>query len=102
MPPMQPLTALTHLSRAHTAERIAALVQPLADFSRLSLNQATTQHWSLREAVEGCARAGIPAIGIWRDKLAQTGLRQAVRLVRDAGLRVSSVCRGGMFPAATA
>src|SRR5919206_3507254 len=77
-------------------------MQPLTDLSSLSLNQATTQHWSLREAVEGCARAGIPAIGIWRDKLAETGLAQAVQLVRDAGLRVSSVCRGGMFPAATA
>jgi sugar phosphate isomerase/epimerase len=27
---------------------------------------------------------------------------RAARLVRDAGLRVSSVCRGGMFPALTA
>ncbi len=77
-------------------------MEPFTDVSRLSLNQATTQRWSLREAVEGCARAGIPAISVWRDKLAETGLTQAVRLVRDAGLRVSSVCRGGMFPAATA
>lgn len=77
-------------------------MQPFTDLTRLSLNQATTQRWSLREAVEGCARAGIPAIGIWRDKLADLGLEQATRLVRDAGLRVSSVCRGGMFPAATA
>src|ERR671933_857172 len=102
MPTMQPLTDLSRLSRTDTAERIAMLVQPLADFSRLSLNQATTQRWSLREAVEGCARAGIPAIGIWRDKLAELGLAQAARLVRDAGLHVSSVCRGGMFPAPTA
>jgi sugar phosphate isomerase/epimerase len=70
--------------------------------SRLSLNQITTQRWSLREAVEGCARAGIPAIGVWRDKLAEVGQDQAVRLVRDAGLQVSSVLRGGMFPAASA
>jgi sugar phosphate isomerase/epimerase len=76
-------------------------MQPLADLSRLSLNQATTQRWSLREAVEGCARTGIPAIGVWRDKLAEIGLPQAARLMHDAGLRVSSVCRGGMFPAAT-
>jgi sugar phosphate isomerase/epimerase len=74
----------------------------MTDLTRLSLNQATTQRWSLREAVEGCARAGIPAIGIWRDKLVELGLAHAFRLVRDAGLRVSSVCRGGMFPAATA
>jgi len=77
------------------------MIQPFTNLSRLSLNQATTQRWSLREAIEGCVRAGIPAIGIWRDKLAEAGLDAASRMVRDAGLRVSSVCRGGMFPAAT-
>jgi sugar phosphate isomerase/epimerase len=78
------------------------MAQPLTDLSRLSLNQITTQRWSLREAVQGCVRAGIPAIGVWRDKLAEIGVDQAVRLLRDAGLRVSSVLRGGMFPAASA
>jgi sugar phosphate isomerase/epimerase len=72
------------------------------DHSRLSLNQKTTNNWSVRQAVEGCARAGIPFIGLWRDKVADTGLARSARLVRDAGLRVSSLCRGGMFPAATA
>ena len=77
-------------------------MQPLTDLARLSLNQATTQRWSLREAVEGCARAGIPWISVWRDKLAELGPEQAARLIRHAGLRVSSLCRGGFFPAATA
>jgi len=71
------------------------------DLSRLSLNQATTKHWSLREAVDGCVRAGIPAIGVWRDRLAETGVAAAARLLRDAGLHCSSLCRGGWFPAAT-
>ena len=61
----------------------------------------TTERWSVRQAVEGCARAGIPMIGLWRNKVAETGLRESARIVRDAGLRVSSLCRGGMFPAAT-
>jgi sugar phosphate isomerase/epimerase len=69
--------------------------------SRLSLNQITVERASLKEAVEGCARHGVPYIAVWRHKLAETGLDTAVRLVRDAGLRVSSLCRGGMFPAAT-
>ncbi|MFN8499624.1 MAG: sugar phosphate isomerase/epimerase family protein [Anaerolineae bacterium] len=77
-------------------------MEPLRDLSRLSLNQYTTQHWSLREAVEGCARAGIGWIGVWRDKVAEVGPTPAARMVRDAGLRVSSLCRGGFFPAATA
>src|SRR5439155_13771126 len=62
---------------------------------RLSLNQITTERASLAEAVEACARHGVPYIAVWRHKLAETGLDRAVRLVRDAGLRVSSVCRGG-------
>lgn len=64
---------------------------------RLSLNQITTRAWSLREAIDGCTRAGITAIGLWRDKVAEIGLDAAAALVRDAGLRVSSLCRGGFF-----
>ena len=72
------------------------------DFSRLSLNQITTNRWSLAEALEGCLRAELPAIGIWRHKIAEVGLPESRRLVRQSGLHVSSVCRGGMFPATTA
>lgn len=76
-------------------------MRPFTDLSRLSLNQATTQNWSLKQAAEGCARAGIPWIGLWRHKLAETGTTAGARIVRDAGLKVSSLCRGGFFPAAT-
>ncbi len=70
--------------------------------SRLSLNQATTQRWSVAEAVDGCARAGLEWLGLWRDKVAEQGLAESARLVREAGLKVSSLCRGGMFPADSA
>jgi sugar phosphate isomerase/epimerase len=72
-----------------------------SDLSRLSLNQATTKQWSVREAAEGCARAGISWIGLWRDKVAETGLEESARIVQGMGLKVSSLCRGGMFPAST-
>ncbi|MCZ8511957.1 sugar phosphate isomerase/epimerase [Paenibacillus filicis] len=75
--------------------------KPLTSIDRLSLNQITTDRWSLREAVEGSVRADIPWIALWRHKVAETGLAESRRLVRDAGLRVSSLCRGGMFPAAS-
>jgi sugar phosphate isomerase/epimerase len=68
--------------------------------SRLSLNQITTKRWSVREAVEGCARAGLPSIGLWREPVAEQGLKQSAKLVTDAGLRVSSLCRGGFLTAA--
>jgi sugar phosphate isomerase/epimerase len=75
---------------------------PLADAMRLSFNQATAERSSLRQVVDACAREEIPFISIWRHKLAELGADAAARLVRDAGLGVSSVCRGGMFPALTA
>jgi len=77
----------------------AVLAPPLRDLSRISLNQITTNRWTLAEAVDGCARNGIGWIGLWRDKVADCGLDKSARLVRDAGLRVSSLCRGGFFPA---
>ncbi|MGY4908392.1 sugar phosphate isomerase/epimerase family protein [Micromonospora aurantiaca (nom. illeg.)] len=68
--------------------------------ARLSLNQRTTQRWSVAQAVDGCVRAGIPAIGLWREPVAEIGVPAAVRLAADAGLRVSSLCRGGFLTAA--
>ncbi|TYB39837.1 sugar phosphate isomerase/epimerase [Micromonospora sp. AP08] len=67
--------------------------------AKLSLNQRTTESWSVREAVDGCIRAGIPAIGLWREPVAEIGVAAAAKLVADAGLRVSSLCRGGFLTA---
>lgn len=64
---------------------------------RLSLNQKTVDGWSLREAIDGCVAAGIPSIGVWREPVAEVGVTTAAGWLRDAGLRVSSVCRGGFF-----
>jgi sugar phosphate isomerase/epimerase len=68
--------------------------------ARLSLNQRTTAEWSLREAIDGCVAAGLPSIGVWREPVAEVGLRTAAAWLREAGLRVSSVCRGGFFTSA--
>ncbi|MEU9830776.1 sugar phosphate isomerase/epimerase [Streptosporangium sp. NPDC048047] len=65
--------------------------------SRLSLNQWTTRRWSVAEAVDGCVRHGVGAIGLWRQDVAAQGLDETVKLVADAGLRVSSLCRGGFL-----
>ena len=68
--------------------------------ARLSLNQKTVDGWSLREAIDGCVAAGLPAIGTWREPVAEVGVTTAARWISDAGLRVSSVCRGGFFTGA--
>jgi sugar phosphate isomerase/epimerase len=52
--------------------------------------------------VDGCLKQGITAIAPWRDQVASVGLKEAVRIVKANGLRVTGLCRGGMFPAETA
>jgi sugar phosphate isomerase/epimerase len=68
-----------------------------AEISRLSFNQITADHLALAEVADACAGAGIGWLGAWRHKL-EPG---AAEVIRSAGLRVSSLCRGGFFPAAT-
>ena len=68
---------------------------------RLSFNQITSDRHTLQDTVEACARAGIQWIGAWRHKV-EDDPEKAAKLIRDAGLKVSSLCRGGFFPAATA
>jgi sugar phosphate isomerase/epimerase len=67
--------------------------------ARLSLNQKTTNGWSLPEAIDGCVRAGLASIGVWREPLAAIGVDKARALLDEAGLRVSSLCRGGFLTA---
>jgi len=67
--------------------------------ARFSFNQATAKFWPLPDVVAGCAAAGVSAVGLWREPVAEYGLARSVALVRDAGLTVSSLCRGGFFGA---
>ena len=72
--------------------------EPNADL--LSLNTATVRtQWNLPSIIAGCARHGIRGISPWRDQVAAAGLKDSAARIRDAGLAVSGLCRGGMFPA---
>lgn len=69
--------------------------------SRLSINQ-----WSMRttpcdQFITAVADAGLESLGLWRQNVAEIGIGKAANLVRSAGLRVSSLCRGGFLTAAT-
>jgi sugar phosphate isomerase/epimerase len=70
------------------------------DRALLAVNSATVKAWSLPQLADGCARAGISAIAPWRDIVQAVGVANAGRLIRDAGLAVTCLCRAGMFAAA--
>lgn len=69
----------------------------MAVYPRLSINQATIKHADLATALRVTAEAGVGAIGLWREPVAEVGLAQAARMLGDSGLRFSSHCRGGFF-----
>jgi sugar phosphate isomerase/epimerase len=70
------------------------------DRSLLSINSMTVKPWSLEQLLAGCARAGISAISPWRDIVQACGVERAGKLIRDHGMTVTGLCRGGMFPGA--
>ncbi len=65
-----------------------------------SFNQATAKYWPIPELLAGCAAAGVPAVGLWREEVAGYGLARTAREVRATGLTVSTLCRGGFFASA--
>ncbi|MCX4731987.1 sugar phosphate isomerase/epimerase [Streptomyces sp. NBC_01363] len=66
---------------------------------RLSINQETIKQWSLPELAEGCVKAGIDKVGLWRAPVQSYGIERTARLLADSGLSVTSLCRGGFFTA---
>ncbi len=64
---------------------------------RLAMNEMTTYRWSFEEDVQNYAAAGIQGIGVWRQKLSDYGEDKGVELIRESGLKVSSLHWAGGF-----
>ncbi|MFB7112441.1 sugar phosphate isomerase/epimerase family protein [Streptomyces sp. NPDC056291] len=66
---------------------------------RFSINQMTVKQLSLPELVDTCLELGVPGVGLWREPVRAYGVEAAAKLVRDAGLTVTTLCRGGFLTA---
>ncbi|MFE5083030.1 sugar phosphate isomerase/epimerase family protein [Streptomyces mirabilis] len=71
----------------------------MTGLARFSINQMTVKQLSMPELVESCLELGIPGVGLWREPVQSYGLDATAKLVRDAGLAVTTLCRGGFFTA---
>ncbi|MFC8367120.1 sugar phosphate isomerase/epimerase family protein [Streptomyces sp. NPDC057239] len=70
-----------------------------ADLARFSINQMTVKQLSLPDLVDACRDLGVPGVGLWREPVQAYGVEAAAKLVRDAGLAVTTLCRGGFLTA---
>jgi sugar phosphate isomerase/epimerase len=76
--------------------------RPLTDFSRLCVHTITTKPWSIEEATDAYAAAGVRGVTVWRQWLEGRDIGKVGRSLRAAGIEIVSLCRGGFFPAADA
>lgn len=72
--------------------------KPLADLSQLCIHTITTKPWSIEEAAKNYSAEGVKGITVWRDALANRNIKETGQLLRDHGLTIVSLCRGGFFP----
>lgn len=72
--------------------------KPLTGLSRLCIHTITTRPWKIEEAAENFSRAGVKGITVWRDALEGSKVKQTGQMLRDNGLSIVSLCRGGFFP----
>lgn len=72
----------------------------LTDFSKLCVHTITTKPWSIEEAMDKYAEAGIGGITVWRQWLEGRDIEKIGQQLRERNLEIVSLCRGGFFPAA--
>src|SRR3569623_1151406 len=65
---------------------------------RLCIHTVTTKPWSTEDCIRKFASAGAGGITFWRYNLVGRDATAAGRQAREAGLEVTSLCRGGFFP----
>ncbi|MEO5603747.1 MAG: sugar phosphate isomerase/epimerase family protein [Cyclobacteriaceae bacterium] len=73
-------------------------VKKIADLSQLCIHTITTKPWSVEDAAKHFSAAGVKGITVWRDALQGKNISQTGKLLRDSGLQIVSLCRGGFFP----
>jgi len=73
----------------------------IQDFSKLCVHTITTKPWSIDQAAVAYEKAGVKGISVWRDTLSTHGPADTGKLLRDHGLSIVSLVRGGFFPHTT-
>src|ERR1043166_2045023 len=69
----------------------------------LSINLATVRHqYDLKSGVEALVRHGIRGVSPWREHVQAVGEKEAGRIIKANGMKVTGYCRGGLFGGADA
>ena len=67
------------------------------NLSGLCIHTITTKPWNIEDAAKNYSDAGVKGITVWRDALNGRNNSQMGRMLREHGLTIVSLCRGGFF-----
>lgn len=72
---------------------------PLADYSKLCIHTITNKPWSIEEIIDNYSQNGVSGVSVWRNVLENRNPAGVGRKIKDSGLSIVSLVRGGFFPA---
>lgn len=75
----------------------AMKVEPFKDLSRLCVHTITTKPWNIEEAVKHFSKSGVSGLSVWRDTLENRDVGRTGKMIRDYGMDVVALIRGGFF-----
>ncbi len=68
------------------------------DLSKLCIHTITTRPWNIEQAAKNYAANGVSGITVWRNALEGRNIKATGEMLRNHGLSIVSLCRGGFFP----
>ena len=94
-----PTRRRAHRTRSWPSSGSGKLLHRRVESTREPLQPQPGDHEVLaaRGRGRGQRQGRAAVVGLWREPIQEYGVERAARLVADAGLRVSSLCRGGFF-----
>jgi sugar phosphate isomerase/epimerase len=73
----------------------------LENFDRLCVHTMTTKPWSIEQIIENYQPAGVRGISVWRNVLEKREAAKIGEDIREAGMEVVALVRGGFFTGRT-
>lgn len=74
----------------------------MEELSKLCIHTLTTKPWEIEYAAEQYAKAGIGGISVWQQYMEGRNPAHIGKMLKDHGLKVPALVRGGFFPSSDA
>jgi len=76
------------------------MASTIDDLGRCAIHTMTNKPWSLAQCIAGYQKIGAGGISVWRNVLEAQGAKVSGKMLRDAGMVVPALVRGGFFVSA--